>query len=495
MKNDKSINPWIRRICAGLALVLLVGGSVWMISRQNRIKPKNEESIGMTEKTDNITAREQTGTTAEMQPESLEDPIPADPAVKAVLLAEPEYPEEWAWNKTSGRKGELPPGFVRRQAGVETADLFRSYFADMMLLLLSEEDQQNAVMSPVNIFMATAMLAEVTGGQTRQEILNAMGVGSLSELRKQAAALWGMCYRDDGQEKLVLGNSLWLSNGLSYRESAVKSLAEHYYASSFRGQMGSEEYDQLLREWLSAMTGDLLKEQAASEHLDPNCVLALAGTIWLQTKWADMNCFDPEQTADAVFHGARGDETVPFMHQESAAWECWCGENYRMVRLSTGQGAAIFFLPDESVSVTEMMASPSFREYLANSNQGTVEGMSVIEAKVNLSVPKLDINATQDLIGSMKKLGMESCFDPKTADFSPLLDLPGTHVDAATQSSRLMMDEEGISAASYVLITAAGYPPEEEIEINMVIDRPFFLLVTGYAAIPLFAAVVNTIEP
>ena len=61
----------------------------------------------------------------------------------------------------------------------------------------------------------------------------------------------------------------------------------------------------------------------------------------------------------------------------------------------------------------------------------------------------------------------------------------------AEQTTRLILNEEGVKAASFTefVIPAAGVYAEEHFEL--VLDRPFFLLVTGAENIPLFAGVIN----
>ncbi len=460
---------FLRAACAVLVVGILTGAVLWAGHRNDPAGPS-----------------EQTG-----------NAVAADPAQKAAALAEAVFPQDWPEGEI--REGE-PPIHARRTAGYEVAEIYRSYFADMMLLLLSDENGENRVMSPVNIFMATAMLAEMTDGETRQEILNALNVRSLSELRDQAARLWGLCYRDDGQEKLVLGNSLWLSNSLSYRENTVKHLAEEYYASVFRGEMGSEAYDSVFRDWLNQMTGGLLTEQVSREKFSSDELLAFASTVYLQTKWQQE--FDAALTSEALFHGADGDRGVPFMHRDMAADFYFRGDNFTMIYLSSRQGPVFFFLPDEGVGVDEMMQSQVFRDFLAYTNDYVMnlsdgfektkeyKGMTSVAARVNLTVPKLDIDASQKLNESLQKLGIRKCFSAAEADFTSITDVSGVYLSRIEQSSRLLMDESGISAASYVVgALAGGYPPEDEIDL--VIDRPFFLLVTGAGNVPLFAAVVN----
>ena len=89
----------------------------------------------------------------------------------------------------------------------------------------------------------------------------------------------------------------------------------------------------------------------------------------------------------------------------------------------------------------------------------------------------------------MQALGIKTAFTAGQADYSPITDEPGVHLQAAKQGTRLVMDEEGVSAASYVEMLAGSAMLEDEIDL--IFDRPFFILVTGANEVPLFAGVVN----
>ena len=67
----------------------------------------------------------------------------------------------------------------------------------------------------------------------------------------------------------------------------VNALAEHYYASTFEGEMGSADYNRALQDWINEQTDNLLKEQAGALEFDPNTVLALASTICFKARWYD----------------------------------------------------------------------------------------------------------------------------------------------------------------------------------------------------------------
>ena len=100
------------------------------------------------------------------------------------------------------------------------------------------------------------MLAESTDGQTRKQILDLLGTNDIASLRTLANKLWMSNYTDDGLKTNILANSVWMNNGLEYNKSTLDILAKNYYASSFSGLMGSDEYNKALQGWLNEQTGE-----------------------------------------------------------------------------------------------------------------------------------------------------------------------------------------------------------------------------------------------
>ena len=115
--------------------------------------------------------------------------------------------------------------------------------------------------------------------------------------------------------------------------------------------------------------------------------------------------------------------------------------------------------------------------------------------KVNLSVPKFDVSAGVNLKESLRNIGLSELFDPAVCDFSPSI-LPSDdfslnpYVASIHQDTRVKIDEQGVTAASYIEIIGAGAaePPDEIIDF--VLDRPFVFAVTK-SDIPLFVGTVN----
>ena len=373
----------------------------------------------------------------------------------------------------------------RAYAESYSADDLSDFVRRSTLELLSGTDGANRVYSPLNVYMALAMLAEVTDGDSRTQILSLLGADSLDTLRTRTNAIWNANYRDDGAVTSLLANSLWLDEDISYEKDTLEGLARDYFASSYRGQMGDSAYDKALRDWLNEQTGGLLEEQVGGLEFSPETVFALASTVYFCAKWQDE--FSEAFTEEGIFHGAEGDVPCEYMCQSGSDTYYW-GEQFGAIRRSFSEGGSMWFLlPDEGKTVDDLLADPEVMDFiLANGDWGNSKDLTVHQRIV-----KFDVSSQLELSEGLQALGVTDVFNAAVSDFSPLTDMDGLYLSQATHGARVAIDEEGCTAAAFTVMMAAGagMPPEEEIDF--VLDRPFVFVITGEDGLPLFIGVVN----
>ena len=362
-------------------------------------------------------------------------------------------------------------------------EAYRAFLQATVQEYLCSAGEENVVYSPANIYMALAMLAETTDNESRAQILNLLGMQDIGQLRTQATAMWNANYCDDGVVSSILANSVWLRDGTSYHEEVLNRLAQTYYASGFSGVMGSEEYNQLLRDWIDEQTGGLLKEQSRNLEMSADTVLALASTIYFKSGWTDK--FSENMTEQDIFHAPDGDITVDFMHSIEGRY--YWGEHYGAVRRGMANGCAMWLiLPDDDSSVAEVLADSEMLQMVSGNDWENSKSLDVY-----LSVPKFDVNAELDLIEGLQNLGVTDVFDPGRSDFTPLTDEPNLAVSEATHAARVKIDEEGCEAAAYtVLMVTEAAMVEPAEQIDLILDRPFIFAITGISGQVLFVGTV-----
>ena len=113
---------------------------------------------------------------------------------------------------------------------------------------------------------------------------------------------------------------------------------------------------------------------------------------------------------------------------------------------------------------------------------------------VHYSVPKFDVSSVVGLREGLNALGVTDIFDAVTADFSPLAEnSEELYVSAARHAARVVIDEQGCTAAAFteMAVNGAAMPPDEEMDF--IVDRPFLFVVTGDTGGILFAGTVNSL--
>ena len=361
--------------------------------------------------------------------------------------------------------------------------------------VLSGADDTNRVWSPVNAYIALAMTAELTGSETQAQVLDVLGADNTTELRSRISAVWEEIYEDNGKEISVLANSLWLDKDVEYVQDKMDSIAYDYYASVYQGDLGSEKTNKAITNWMRNQTGGMLKDRTGNIQLDPeDQVLTIASTIYFQSKWVDE--FDKADNTQAMFHAVSGDVEATFMNKEEYEMDYYWGEDYGAVLMRLENGSYMWFiLPDEGKTVDDVLASDEYMEMITQVQHRSEDG-NFKRMKVNLSVPQFDVSAGVNLKESLQSIGLSELFDPAVCDFSPSIlpsdDFPlQPYVASIHQDTRVKIDEQGVTAASYIEIIGAGAaePPDEIIDF--VLDRPFVFAITK-SYIPLFVGTVNT---
>ena len=413
-----------------------------------------------------------------------------------MLLAEAAYPEmpaypdetmysdreesDRAYDAWSNARKEL------RKLSAECTYDFYPFFLNTTRTFLTDAETDNKVYSPLSLFMALGMSAEITDGNTRQQILDVLGQDGIESLRSDANVIWQTNYMDDGMAKCVLATSLWTNNKIPYIQSTMDSLADNYYTSSYSGDPASAEYNKMMQKWMNDQTDGLLSEYVSGIEMDPRMVLTLASTVNYSGKWKYQ--FSEKNTESGIFHSPAGDISCDFLNSGRNTTYYW-GENFASVSLELeNNGEMRLILPDEGITPEELIHNDDVMNFLMDPD--ACKNSKFIQ--VNMSIPKFDVYSNTDLTDGLRQLGITDAFDPSVSDFTPLTEeLEGVFISNAKQSARVMIDEEGCKASSLTVMIycGAGMPKDQ---VDFVLDRPFIFEIMSETGLPLFIGIVNT---
>ena len=415
---------------------------------------------------------------------------------KATVLAAAEYPEmpaypdqtiadsDWDAYESAEKEWRNAQLSLRNQPkGYQ--DGFNDFFLSSTGVFIDKSKSDNQAYSPLSLYMALSMSAEITDGNTRQQILDALHQSDIKTLRSHSKSIWQANYADDGLSKCVLANSLWMNNRLSYKKDTVSRLADTYYSSAFSGEPGSDEYNKMLRDWINQQTDGLLEDYASNVEMDPRMVLTLASTVNYSGKWTSP--FMSNNTKQSTFHAASGDMKCDFMNAYQMADYSW-GDHFTSVSLPLeNNGHMKLILPNKGYTPADLLSDKQVRNLLVS--YGDYSNSK--SAMVTLAIPKFDVSSTIDLSDGMKALGVTDIFDPEISDFTPLTgSSDDIYLRKAEQNTRVLIDEEGCKAASVTVMMFEGKGAPIEYEY-FTLDRPFIFEIMSETGLPLFVGIVN----
>lgn len=414
-------------------------------------------------------------------------------AVKETVY--PAYPEQPRYEDFAGKDGEIDwdgydAAWEKYTAAMEEIGKLDAKSDSAAVTAFTEKtlgsiftDSENRVYSPVSLYVALGMLTELADGDTKRQVMDLLGAADGESLRQTVHDLWLGVYTDDGRSVCRLANGAFLRENAEVKQAAVDTLADSYFASSYRVPMGTETANKAIASWLNRNTGGLLSEEAGNLRTDTDDLLRLYNTIYYKSSWWD--AFESSDTKQDTFTAADGSkQTVDFMHRaDDGGYRR--GDDYTASYRRLRFGTMTFVLPDEGVTPESLLQREGFLTDL----NGEYSAANVV-----WSLPKFDVKSSTDLSDILQSLGITDAFDGDKADFTPLTD-SGAAVSGVMQAARVKIDEDGVEAAAYTEIVVADtammeQPPTVEMNLN----RPFLFVIFNNDDVPLFIGTVQTLE-
>ena len=382
------------------------------------------------------------------------------------LLLKAEYPQ---MAKYSDGYDVWAEGRKERTAYVGDRSYLDSFIKLSISEFLSGRGELNSVYSPLSVYFTLAMMAEFEEGDGREQIFSLLGVDSIEELRKNSYDIWNANYSDEGTVTRIIASSLWYDDDMVVDEDKLKVLRDTYYSSVYNGDFASEDLELAFRAWLNENTGGLV-DRLSDVSLDDNGKMVLASTVMFGARWMDE--FMPKYNTEGIFHSPNGDISCEFMNAEKTM-EYYYGDKFSAITKEFDvSGKMWFILPDENISVEELLNNKEFLSFVIIDGEDWSKYKSGV--KVNMSMPKFDIQSDMDLTEPLKSLGLTEL----SSDFS-----------GCRHGAGISVDEEGVKASAFTLSYYGAGVPEDEVDF--ILDRPFVFIIEGRDGLPLFVGVVN----
>ncbi len=189
--------------------------------------------------------------------------------------------------------------------------------------------------------------------------------------------------------------------------------------------------------------------------------------VYFNAAWASQ--FPKNSTTDGKFNLLNGiTVTVPMMYQ-SIDLKYKDGTNYQAVELpyDGNQLSMVILLPkSKQFSVFESLLD-------GQTVKGIVDNITI--ARVNLTMPKFQIESSFGLKDALSSLGMGVAFS-QSADFSGMDGTPDLFIQDVVHKAFVSVDENGTEAAAATGVVV-GLKSMPDKPVDMKIDRPFIFFI------------------
>jgi len=361
---------------------------------------------------------------------------------------------------------------------------------DFALSYLKEADEasikKNIVISPFTVYGMLGMLANGAAGETRQEIVEAIGFDDIDALNSYYLTLSSALSEADARTDIRLASSIWIMPGIQLKDEFGQTLTTFYDTESYSLSNDPSRSLREINKWASDKTAGRIP--SFMSDLDSSVRAALFSATYFKGKWSKV--FKKSSTAPGDFHNEDGSimkSTDMMVKDERVAW--YHTDAWDAIDIPYGNGSFCMtvVLPAEGGSVSETLEvlTPMNLTQASSSWSGTKE--------MEIKLPKFSIapEAT-DITGVLGELGMKKAFNKELCDYSAMSSTL-LYFNQIIQSSMIKVDEEGTEAASVsgsLGATSAG-PADGKFHV----DRPFIFLIREYSTgAILFAGTVRNPE-
>jgi len=361
-------------------------------------------------------------------------------------------------------------------------------FADVLASKLLD-GTANKNLSPISVYLALAMTAEGASGETQEAMLALLGCKTIEELRGICGAMLESLSINEDNSTLALANSIWVADDfggvkLEFNSEYMKTLADVYRSEARAADFASVETRKQIADWITEHTRGKIELDPDSFPFGSDTIAVLINTIYLKDVWMDE--FYEGATESGTFKGLSGELIVDYMNRFDRASSIVQGEGYLRYSLPLRRiGRMTFILPDEGVSLSDLLTSPE-------SLRAVLSGGSAIRADVSVKLPKFKFQDKFDLKDALIELGIANAFTDGVADFSGMSNVPA-RISNVIQESYIGVDENGVEAAAYTMVVADGataMPPENLPQIDFHLTRPFLYVIESLDGTVLFIGTI-----
>lgn len=329
------------------------------------------------------------------------------------------------------------------------------------------------VVSPMSVSYLMGMLANGADGQTRQEIMKAIGCEkvSLRDLNEFYQMLITHANHFDKATTINIADYIALNCHYQLKDGFASTMQNYYKAGVESLDFSKASTLKRINRWCSDHTDGMIPK--INEQVDADAVSYIMNAIYFNGTWTDK--FDTRQTKLENFQGYTRDIKKTQMMHRNGKYQYMDNADFAAVNLPYGIGSysMTVILPNRGKSIDEVMAGLDAKKV------GELR-RSMDECVVDLKLPRFTISQETSLNDIISKLGAPTMFT-NGADFSNFAS-GNLSISKMLQKAKIEVSEEGTkaSAVTMAMVAMTALRPEPR-KVEFHANRPFIYMITEHS--------------
>ena len=329
------------------------------------------------------------------------------------------------------------------------------------------------VVSPMSVSYLMGMLANGADGQTRQEIMKAIGCEkvSLRDLNEFYQMLITHANHFDKATTINIADYIALNCHYQLKDGFASTMQNYYKAGVESLDFSKASTLKRINRWCSDHTDGMIPK--IIEQVDADAVSYIMNAIYFNGTWTDK--FDTRQTKLENFQGYTRDIKKTQMMHRNGKYQYMDNADFAAVNLPYGNGSysMTVILPNRGKSIDEVMAGLDAKKV------GELR-RSMDECVVDLKLPRFTISQETSLNDIISKLGAPTMFT-SGADFSNFAS-GNLSISKMIQKAKIEVSEEGTkaSAVTMAMVELTALRPEPR-KVEFHANRPFIYMITEHS--------------
>lgn len=329
------------------------------------------------------------------------------------------------------------------------------------------------VVSPMSVSYLMGMLANGADGQTRQEIMKAIGCEkvSLRDLNEFYQMLITHANHFDKATTINIADYIALNCHYQLKDGFASTMQNYYKAGVESLDFSKASTLKRINRWCSDHTDGMIPK--IIEQVDADAVSYIMNAIYFNGTWTDK--FDTRQTKLENFQGYTRDIKKTQMMHRNGKYQYMDNADFAAVNLPYGNGSysMTVILPNRGKSIDDVMAGLDAKKV------GELR-RSMDECVVDLKLPRFTISQETSLNDIISKLGAPTMFT-SGADFSNFAS-GNLSISKMLQKAKIEVSEEGTraSAVTMAMVAMTALRPEPR-KVEFHANRPFIYMITEHS--------------